>query len=512
MPGREATSFLNAPWTATKLKHVNQQSNGDAPVLELDLPPGERVLFVTTPNGIASKATQPPAYSAPPINFLWLAAVLLEHGVEVKIVDGYTRSHALEQILEEISEFQPRIVGYSCFTISLYDTLHLIRAVKERFPRIASIVGGYHANVSIEELIGEPAVDFVCHQEGEFLMPELLNQIVHGAPLNELPGLVYREGGDVVRNTSRDLRRNFDAQPHLPYELLELDAYRPWAWNFRPGRDRFVATVTGKGCPLACEFCDISKTEGVTYRRMSYTRVVDELAHMNATHGINQIEFYDPLFTLDTQRVFDVCAEIVRRGLRVTWGCSSTIHKMRNAELAPRMYEAGCRNIFFGIESGNRDIMANIKAGMTPEMVREVVRKTQAAGIRAHCSFVFGLEGDTEATVEESIQFALELNPDTVSFSVAQPYPGTKLWDRMIENDYLLTRDWRDYSAHKGIWETPDLSAEYVEEQVIRAHRRFYLRPSYIARRFWRMRSASDFRFAARIGWDFARSRVGYRS
>lgn len=155
---------------------------------------------------------------------------------------------------------------------------------------------------------------------------------------------------------------------------------------------------------------------------MSADRVIEEISYMNSHLGITHIEFRDPFFTVNTERVAKIASGILSRGLKINWGCSSAVHKINDPAFLRLLYDSGCRFIFFGVESGNAAILKREKK-VTPERVYEVIDMVQKSGINPHCSFIFGLEGETEETMKQTLDMALHLNTHTASFSIAIPYP-----------------------------------------------------------------------------------------
>ena len=142
--------------------------------------------------------------------------------------------------------------------------------------------------------------------------------------------------------------------PLLPYDMVLKNQYNTWWTVIDPKKHKYMATVTGKGCPVNCSFCDVTKTEGLYYRAMSPQRVVKEFAHMYFNLGITHIEIRDPFFTIDIDRVRKISQGLIDEGIKVEWGCSSTAQRIKDLDLLKLMRKSGCRFIFVGIESGNQ--------------------------------------------------------------------------------------------------------------------------------------------------------------
>lgn len=165
---------------------------------------------------------------------------------------------------------------------------------------------------------------------------------------------------------------------------------------------------------------------------MSPERVVDEFAHMYFDLGITHVEIRDPFFTIYKDRVIEIAKGLIERNIKVEWGCSATAGSLRDPELTNMMAKSGCRFVFVGVESGNEAILKREKK-VGQDQVRKAIRLIREAGMQAHCSFIFGLEGENPKTLQETLEFSLDLSPNTASFSIAMPLPGTAMFDSYKE-------------------------------------------------------------------------------
>ena len=249
---------------------------------------------------------------------------------------------------------------------------------------------------------------------------------------------------------------------------------------------RAYTIVTSRGCPYQCIYCSKPIT-GNTWRARPPEDVVAEWRYLVEEMGATEIGVTDDVWNLKLDRAKELCRLLIDQGLtRVPW---VTIHGMRadhtDAELFRLMKAAGCKRVGFGVESGNQAVLDAIKKRQTLDDVRRAFREARAAGLQTMGFFIFGLPADTEASMDDTIRFALELDPDLANFMIAAPYPGTELWDIARRDGRLFSMDWRDYAIHdeKARYELPGLPPELVERKWHDAYRRFYLRPSRIWRR-----------------------------
>ena len=456
-----------------------------------------KILFIALPKNIAEGAILQSAFRHPPVTYLWLASILEKGGHVVSILDALSLHLNEKDILQNIKEEEPDLIGFTVFTNAFYDVTYIAKRIKELFPKIRIAVGGYHVN-SLSTDFYLDQIDYIFAGETEYSLLELANRLEKREESKDgILGLTYREpnNGEWVVNPPTVFRTNFDDQPLLPYEKILNNNYTTWWRAINPKRHKYMTTITGKGCPMKCSFCDISKTEGTKYRSMSVERVLDELTYMKNL-GITHIEFLDPFFTVDIKRTVNIAQGIIDRKLKIEWGCTSTINIIKDEEYLKLLCDSGCRFIFYGVESGNPQILKREKR-VTLNRVVDVVRMTQRAGLQAHCSFIFGLDGETEKTMQETIDFALRLNPNTASFSIAVPYPGTQMYSAYVKKGHMKTSNWRLYGGEDAVFETETVNATLLNNYLKKAHKEFYFRPSYLLKRLLSIRSFEEIKLYA---------------
>ncbi len=466
----------------------------------------QKIQFISPPKGLEGGQVKAPFYSNPPMAFLWLAGYLESKGVDCNIVDAYTTVRNISEILNEIEEYRPDVIGLSVFTIAAYDNLYLAEKIRERFPEIIIVFGGYHVNHYYDDILKNEAVDFCILGEGEVSLWELVECLNHGGDLSKVQGIVWKEDGQIKETVVRSFRQRLDNMPVLPYEKVMINNYKPWCFKRRKN-NAFMTVVTSKGCPMQCIFCDIGKTEGKRFRCMSALRVLEEIEHLYYNLGINQIEFLDALFTTKSNRIREICRMIIERKIDIEWACSSSILHSNDIEMLELMKMSGCKAIFYGVESGNAQMLKEIKK-VTIDTVKRVVSLTKSVGIQAHTSFILGLPGETKDRMQETVEFAKELAPSSVSFSVAIPYKGTKLFE--IYKEKIFVTDYRKFEG-SAVFRVPEYTPQYLESMVVEAHREFYLRPRYILSRIRDIRGWRDFWAHMEVAINLLRGNLSYK-
>jgi len=282
-----------------------------------------------------------------------------------------------------------------------------------------------------------------------------------------------------------------DSIPFPARHLLpDLKLYRPNAQSYR----KLPATtiITSRGCPFNCIFCDRS-TFGKKYRTHSAEYVVDEIQMLIEQFGIKEIWFVDDTFTIDKNRVMQICNMIMERNLDISWSCLGRVGTV-TIEMLKMMKKAGCWMIAYGIETGNQEVMDYIKKGITLEQAEQAVKWTKEAGLLPKGYFMLGYPVDTLETIDETIAFARSLSLDYALFTITTPLPNTELFEICKSVGKLVHTDLSKFSAWEAVYEPPTVSAKQLTAKYREAYRNFYFRPSYIFRQLKNIRGIDDLR------------------
>jgi radical SAM superfamily enzyme YgiQ (UPF0313 family) len=394
-------------------------------------------------------------------------------------------------------------------TPSIEFDLATAEAVKRLSPGIFVALLGSHVTHFDRQTIAEnPAVDAVVRGEFEYTCADLARALDQGADLATVQGITYRdEAGEPRRNPDRPLFEPLDDMPFPARHIVKDAGYR--AGIYSGGLP--TAMVSSRGCPYRCTFClwpDV--LYGHKFRARSAENVVDEIEEAVRTYGHDEIYFDDDTFTIDRQRVMDICRLIIERGLHkeVEWIAQCRVDTV-DREMLEAMKAANCGYILFGVESGSPKMLKKMKKGITLDKVRHAFKLTRQVGIKTQAFFLFGMPGETKDTIQETIDFAKEINASSTQFAVAIPHPGTALYQECKENGWLTSQDWADYTAEMSLIETPWLTADEVEAARIRAYREYYYRPRFIVGEALKIRRLADIKRLAR-GAGSVRSRINF--
>jgi anaerobic magnesium-protoporphyrin IX monomethyl ester cyclase len=458
---------------------------------------------------------------SPPLGLAYLAAVCERAGYEVRVYDGDVEETPLGT---ELASFAPDVVGITANTTQITAAWRDADLVKQPGPKYGRpglvtapyvILGGPHPTVLPEESASKPSVDVVVRGEGEATLLEVLARLgaapkgdtIESGSLEGVAGITYRETGGTVTSTPD--------RPPIPVEGVELLPYPAWHLfdldrytNLQPTVDqvqgRSLPILTSRGCPYRCSYC--SQIGPRRWRARSVESVVDEWRWLVREQGVAEIGVLDDSFNIDRSRVLEICRHLVEEGLdRVPWIMINGIRaNLADEETLGAMKRAGCIRAAFGVESGNQRILDTVvDKHLTLDQVRAAFRAARTVGMETIGFFIIGLPGETEATMEDTIRFACELDPVVANFSIATPFPGTQMYETVKKEGRILAETWDDYVFFEGKarFEMPGLPAELVERKWKEAYRRFYLRPKRIARTLTRKETWLRLPRTARMAW-----------
>ncbi len=407
---------------------------------------------------------------------LVLAAVAKQRGHEVAIVDAKGGGITLEEATERVAALRPDVLGVSATTISIGNGARIAAAVKEKMPHVTTVVGGPHVSAVPEATLAAfPEFDFGVSGEGEVAFFALLDALASGGATGMLQGVVGRDADGAVHATCRaPYLDDLDSLPFPAWELLG-DAFPhrfgPSIFNYRCTP---VATiVSSRGCPFSCTFCDRS-TSGKLGRYHSVEYVM-EMCHMLAARGTRHVLFYDDLFTVKKKRVLELCEAMIRAELPFSWSCNSHPNLL-DLPTMKLMKRAGCWQIAYGVESGSQRVLNVVKHEVKLPRLRETLRLTREAGIRAKGYLMLGHPTETVESLEETRTFLADVDLDVAQVTKFTPYPGTPAY-ATIQQYGSFTEDWERMNAMNFIFIPQGLTEEVLEDYFQRCYRAFYTRP-----------------------------------
>ncbi|MFH0864276.1 MAG: radical SAM protein [Candidatus Gottesmanbacteria bacterium] len=421
-----------------------------------------------------------------PLSLLYVAAIAEQAGHTVIIIDATVDHRSIDQIINRIKVFSPDLIGFTMTTYMFYQTLSWIKEIKKRID-LPILIGGQHLGTYPAETMTHKEIDYAVIGEAEITLPQLLTAIENGNLLNPVPGIAFRQEGKVIFTPPQVKFMDINKIPFPSRHLLDMSKY----YNFVSKRKNFTPMITSRGCPFRCIFCDLKKTN---WRMRSPENVIAEIRQCYFDFGIREIDFYDSSFTVDKQRVIDLCRLLSKQNLDLSWSVRTRVDCV-DKEMLKELSKAGCVRIMYGIESSNQDILVSLHKGITIERIKKVIGWTKKYNMEALGFFIIGSPGETRQTALQTIKFACELPLDWVQFTRMIPFPATELYQMMMEDtgkDY-----WRKFVLNpKNEKPLPliraKITAAEAEDLVRLAYIKFYFRPKIIWSSIKKIKSIGD--------------------
>jgi hopanoid biosynthesis associated radical SAM protein HpnJ len=422
---------------------------------------------------------------------------------EARLLDCPPHDIGINRCLEESLKYDHVVIHTS--TPSLKNDCKVAEAIKQNRPETKiGFVGAHAAVLPTETLKASRAIDWVGRKEFDYTCKD----VAEGRPLETISGLSYRDNdGRIKHNPEREMIANMDLLPWVAdvYKRnLQIEKYFI-GYLLHP----YVSLYTGRGCPAQCTFCLWPQTiGGHKYRVRSPQNVADEMAYMKRLFPqVKEFFFDDDTFTANLPRAREIAKRLAPLGL--TWSCNSRANL--DYDTIKSFKDSGLRLFLVGYESGNEQILKNIKKGVSLEEMRSFTKACQQAGVVIHGTFILGLPVETRETIEQTIRFAQELDVFSIQVSLAAPYPGTELYEMARQNGWFVKKDKTDLVEGDGFQQSaleyPDLSKEEIFEAVDRFYRAYYLRPKPILRIIKTMLEDKDvFVRRCREGYEFFKS------
>jgi radical SAM superfamily enzyme YgiQ (UPF0313 family) len=431
----------------------------------------------------------------PPLGILYCAALLAENGTEVSVLDQAALGYSSRQAIQWIKKENPDILGFSVLLTSYKEAVNIARQVKTQNPDIVVVFGNYHATFNAEKIIEKyPFVDIIVRGEGEHTSLELVKCLEKRGNLKDVAGITFRKNGKAVSTPPRPLSRDLDSLP-IPNRSLINAKYSSDIFGIKVATRKFTSIVSSRGCPFGCSFCACTMFAQRLWRPRSVENIMNEL-HFLQSQDYEQFLFVDDNFTLNPKRVIKLCRKIRKEKLDIEWFCDSRVDNC-TYDMLREMAKAGCKLLYFGIESANQRILDYYKKGITPEQSRSAVRKARKSGIDVIVgSFIVGAPDETIREIENTLKFAHELDIDVPQLNVLGAFPGTATWNELVAKGYIdENQHWED-----GVY-VSEVSPHAVPLPLIRSliydyFRAFYLRPEMLFKEIFRT-FKSGFRMAA---------------
>ena len=412
----------------------------------------------------------------PPMGLAYVAAVLLQQGHDVRLVDANALGMSFSALADEMKDFSPHMVGTTAATPSIGLAARLGEVVRETLPgNVPLVAGGSHGSALPAETLAEfPTIDVVVTGEAEAFAGDLLTALAGGDDLSSIPSLAFRRDGRTLVTERAPPVHDLDTLPFPARELLPNHLYRTIdSWPM-------TCIIAMRGCPAKCIYCNVPVLAGRTMRRRSPSNVVAEMELCLAEWQVPFFSFIDDTFTTSRKWIEQFCDTVKDAGLggrKIAWSCL-TRPDMADVEMLSAMKEAGMVRVEFGIESGSPQVLELLGKGAQLEQIRKAFKAAHKVGLATLGFAMINAPGETPEEMEMTRKEVMSIDPLFLQLSFCTPYPGTPLHEHCVEHGLIEGGDWSDYRfLREPVIRNSHLSPDEVKARHREILRSFYFRP-----------------------------------
>ncbi len=438
-----------------------------------------KVVLINSNTGQVERIENEAAW--PPLGLLYLGTVLQGAGHEVKVIDNARFQLPVESIVERVKKENPEVVGVSALTPTFKQGLKLAGAIKEENPGVKIIFGNYHPTFEYERLLKNcPFVDCVVLGEGEHTFLEFVNAVEKDGEMGAVKGIAFRNNGRVVKTSPRPLDQKLDELPFPNRTLLEQE-YRSEIVGMFGSSGKFTTVLTSRGCPYSCRYCACSAFSSRVARFRSPENVLAEMEQL-WSEGYEEVGFVDDNLLLNKTRIEKICDLLRARKIKFNMWAEGRVDQALRETLG-KFARAGCKTIYYGIESGTQEVLDYYGKNITPDLSRKAVANTKKAGIENVIgSFIVGAPIETREDIKRTFDFALSLRGmDFPQMNVLNLSPGMELWDEAIKSGYLNEDEYWDMPVPAVNIYPSRVNEKELTKMIDEFYKEFIKRPSYLA-------------------------------
>lgn len=426
----------------------------------------------------------------PPLGVLYLAAVLKEKGVEVSVLDQAAKGLTIRETVSWIRAENPDVLGFSTFATSGSTAALISNEVKKENPNVTIVFGNYYATFNPERILRKyPSVDIIVRGEGEQTVVDLASCFENRGRLKDVLGISFRDGSNVASTGERPLIQDLDCLPFPDRSLID-ETYHSVIVGANVAPRKFTSLVSSRGCVYRCRFCCCTQFARNRWRPRSVKNTLEELCFL-ASEGYEQFVFVDDSFTANPKNVIRLCREMRKERLDMEWICEGRVDNA-SYQLFWETAKAGCRILYFGIESANQRILDYYNKRITPEQSKTAVRTARRAGADVIVgSFIVGAPDETREEIRNTIEFASRIPIDLPQFNILGVFPGTDIWNELEAKGILKGGDY--WETGIGVSEIYPTAVPYreIRQMIHDGFYRFARRPSFLSKQMARLVKSS---------------------
>jgi radical SAM superfamily enzyme YgiQ (UPF0313 family) len=437
-----------------------------------------KILLINPDTGHRERIESQAAW--PPLGLLYLGAVLEKAGHDVKVMDNGRIRLTVENLVKRVKRVNPELVGIGALTPTFKQAITIAKAIKAEMPDMKIVFGNYHPTFTYDKILRKyPVVDYVAIGEGERTLPELVEALENGKKVERVPGLALRRGGKVVKTPQRPLIENLDELPIPDRSFLEQE-YHSEIMGLLGSGGKFTTVLTSRGCPFACRYCACAAFSHRKIRVRSPESVVAELEQLHS-QGYEEVGFVDDNLFVNKRRVEKICDMLKEKNIRMSFWAEGRVDQA-SRDMLKKFAGAGCKIIYFGMESGSQKVLDYFRKNTTPEMNRRAVRNCKEAGVENVIgSFILGAPIETAADVRQTLDFAMSLQG--MDFPQMNPLcisPGMDLWDEAVKAGHVDDqKQWEEELVALNVLPSK-LTEKALLSMINEFYSKFVMRPPFL--------------------------------
>jgi radical SAM superfamily enzyme YgiQ (UPF0313 family) len=448
---------------------------------------GERTLLVNPPliggigftrQGRCQEREEVLGTTKPPYTLALAAAILRERGCQVRLADLTATRQSVTALVERLDReaFHPTLIVFPSTTPTLDADAAAMAALKARYGAPLVCFGPHASSAPQASMERAGAVDAMLVGEPEDGLTALAAlDSIDG--FDRIPNLTFRRPDRIVPHRAHGSFADLLEAPYPAWDLLDLSRY-----SLPLVHQPYVIVETSRGCPYSCDFCVAPIHQGHKFRERSAKALVDEIERGYRAFGLKYFYLWADTVTLNVKTFSAFCDELIARQLPVHWLGNARADNLVNPEFVARLKQSGCWMLALGIETESDATRQHMLKRLEGRKIREAIANMRGAGIRSFAFFILGYPGETAESLQRTIDYAVDLDPDFANFYPAVPYPGTALHARARREGLLVSEDWTRMEYSYYLLRGNGLDEPVVMGAINRARRRFYLRPGYLLR------------------------------
>jgi radical SAM superfamily enzyme YgiQ (UPF0313 family) len=417
----------------------------------------------------------------PPYTLALAASLLREAGCDVRLIDATAERLSMHDVIARLEQdrFVPTLILFPTTTPTLDADVAAIGQLKQRYGAPMFCFGPHASTAPMLSMNRAPGVDGMFVGEPEDAIVQLAT--LHSTDgLGDIPSLTWRTNGTVMPHRAHGSFSRFTSAPYPAWDLLKIDRYALPLVN-----KRYVIVETSRGCPYSCDFCVAPIHQGHKFRERSAKSIVDEIERTHRELGVDFFYLWGDTVTLNVKSFSGFCDELIARNLPIQWFGNARADNLTDPAFVHRLKRSGCWMLALGIETESDEVRKDMVKRLERQKIETAFKNMRDAEIRSFAFFIFGYPGETPKTMDQTVEYAIDLDPDFANFYPAVPYPGTALYEKCIRESLLpaeAANDWSKMEYSYYMLRGNGLDERIVMNAINRAKRRFFLRPGYMAR------------------------------